>query len=52
MATQTAETAIREKLQLLGPLFDERTRRLWAAAEARVIGHSGISIVARTTGSA
>ena len=50
MATQTTETAIREKLQLLGPLFDERTRRLWAAAEARVIGHSGISIVARATG--
>ncbi|MHB8423025.1 MAG: ISAzo13-like element transposase-related protein, partial [Leptospirales bacterium] len=50
MATQTTETAIREKLQLLGPLFDERTRRLWAAAEARVIGHSGISVVARATG--
>ena len=50
MATQTTETAIREKLQLLGPLFDERTRRLWAAAEARVMGHSGISVVARATG--
>ena len=50
MATQTTETAIREKLQWLGPLFDERTRRLWAAAEARVMGHSGISVVARATG--
>ena len=50
MATQTTETSIREKLQLLGPLFDERTRRLWAAAEARVLGHSGISLVARATG--
>ena len=45
-----AETAVREKLDLLAPLFDEQTRRLWAAAEARVIGRSGVSLVARATG--
>ena len=45
-----AETAVREKLDLLSPLFDEQTRRLWAAAEALVIGRSGISLVARATG--
>ena len=44
------ETAVREKLDLLAPLFDEQTRRLWAAAEAQVIGRSGISLVARATG--
>jgi hypothetical protein len=45
-----AETAVREKLDLLDPLFDEQTRRLWAAAEAQVIGRSGVSLVARATG--
>ena len=45
-----AETAVREKLGLLDPLFDEQTRRLWAAAEAQVIGRSGVSLVARATG--
>jgi hypothetical protein len=45
-----AETAVREKLDLLAPLFDEQTRRLWAAAEARVFGRSGVSLVARATG--
>ena len=44
------ETSIREKLDLLSPLFDEQTRRLWAAAEAQVLGRSGISLVARATG--
>jgi hypothetical protein len=49
MGTQT-ETSVREKLDLLAPLFDEQTRRLWAAAEAQVLGRSGISLVARATG--
>lgn len=49
MDTHT-ETAVREKLNLLAPLFDEQTRRLWAAAEAQVLGRSGISLVARATG--
>jgi hypothetical protein len=44
------ETSVREKLDLLAPLFDEQTRRLWAAAEAQVLGRSGISLVARATG--
>jgi hypothetical protein len=36
------ETAVREKLDFLAPLFDEQTRRLWAAAEAQVMGRSGV----------
>ena len=34
----------------LKPVFDEQSRRLWAAAEAKSLGHGGISIVARATG--
>lgn len=49
MGAQT-EAAIRNKLDLLAPLFDEQTRRLWAAAEAQVLGRSGVSLVARATG--
>ena len=49
MDNQT-ETAVRQKLDLLIPLFDEQTRRLWAAAEAQVLGRSGVSLVARATG--
>ena len=31
-------------------MLTERTRRLWAAAEAESIGHGGIALVARSTG--
>jgi hypothetical protein len=44
------ERSIREKYQLLGEIFDERERRLWAAVEARQLGRGGISTVARATG--
>ncbi len=44
------ETLVREKHDLLAPLFNEQTRRLWAATEAQVLGRSGISLVARATG--
>jgi hypothetical protein len=49
MDAQT-ETAVREKLDLLAPLFDEQTLRLWAAAEAQVISRSGVLLVTRATG--
>jgi S-adenosylmethionine:diacylglycerol 3-amino-3-carboxypropyl transferase len=42
--------AIKEKYRTLQEHLDERTRRIWAAAEARTIGRSGISIVSRATG--
>ena len=38
------------KFLALRPLLDERTRRLWAAVEARARGRGGISAVARATG--
>ncbi len=42
--------ALREKYRLLQPVLDERSRRLWAASEARVLGRGGISRVAEATG--
>ena len=34
----------------LAAVFTERSRRLWAATEARAIGHGGIALVERATG--
>jgi len=42
--------AIEAKFATLAPLLDERTRRLWAAVEARAIGGGGIVRVAEATG--
>jgi transposase len=46
------EAAIGERFRLLRDqgLFDERGRRLWAAAEARSHGRGGIAAVVRATG--
>jgi transposase len=41
------EDLIREKYQLLSPELNERTLRLFAAAEAKYLGRGGISVVAR-----
>jgi hypothetical protein len=35
---------------MLAPALDERTRRLWAATEARALGYGGVSVLARATG--
>jgi transposase len=42
--------AIKAKFAALAPLLDERTRRLWAAVEARAIGRGGLTRVAEATG--
>ena len=44
------EEAIGERFRALAGEFDERRRRLWAAAEARACGYGGIAAVARATG--
>ena len=46
------ESAISERYRLLSEsgVFDERRRRLWAAAEARSHGRGGVAAVARATG--
>ena len=41
---------LKSKYQLLRPILDERTRRLWAAAEALSIGYGGIQQVYVATG--
>ncbi len=44
------DTAIERRFSLIGPMLDERMRRLVAAAEAQVLGYGGASAVARQTG--
>jgi hypothetical protein len=44
------EDAIRERYGLMTELLNERSRRRWAAAEARSHGRGGIAAVARATG--
>jgi len=46
----TTEHEIRRKFEALSPVLDERVTRLWAAAEAVVLGHGGIAMVERATG--
>jgi len=45
-----AAKSIARKYQALYPEMDERTRRTWAAMEARDLGYGGLSIVHRATG--
>ena len=41
---------LRQKIRLLWPHLDERARRLFAASEARQLGHGGVSLVSRACG--
>ena len=50
MEKTVVEAIIRDKFVALAPVMDERTRRLWAATEAKALGHSGQTLVARATG--
>ena len=43
-------SVIRRKYRVLAPAFDERQRRLWAAAEAKAMGRGGVAAVVRATG--
>lgn len=44
------ETGVRERYQNLEWALDERLRRLFAASEAKTIGHGGIALVWKATG--
>ena len=44
------EAAVADRFAALAPFLNERQRRLWVGAEARVLGHGGVSLVARATG--
>jgi hypothetical protein len=41
---------VQSKWASLSPVLDERRRRLWAATEARSLGHGGVVLVAEATG--
>ena len=43
-------TQLEEKYRVMAPVLHERSRRLWAASEARSIGYGGVSAVAGATG--
>jgi len=42
--------SIAEKFKIIGPLLNEKSRRVWAATEARTIGRGGPMVVAAATG--
>lgn len=42
--------ALEKRYTLIAPHLDERTKRLWCAAEARSLGHGGVAMVQRITG--
>jgi transposase len=44
------KTAIQTKWNVISPMLDERGRRLWAATEAKALGHGGITLVSDVTG--
>jgi transposase len=44
------EITVEAKYRSLAPVLTERSRRLWAATEARALGHGGIALVERATG--
>lgn len=45
-----AQRDVRRKYRSLEAHLNERTRRLWAASEATVLGHGGVSLVAEAIG--
>jgi hypothetical protein len=50
MHDATALDTIRRKYEVMSPVLDERSRRRWAAAEAKELGWGGISAVTAATG--
>lgn len=46
----TVPRALKQKFALLWPHLDERARRLFAASEARQLGHGGVSLISRACG--
>jgi transposase len=43
-------STVRTKFTALRPVLTERSKRLWAATEARALGHGGIALVEQATG--
>jgi len=49
MRNKSMEAAVRQRFAKLKTTWNERQRRLWAAAEARSVGYGGVSLVHRAT---
>src|SRR6184192_4271158 len=49
-SNEEAERVLAAKFAVIFPHLDERQRRLLMGAEARVLGHGGIRLVARAAG--
>lgn len=49
MRNKSMEAAVRRRFARVRKVLNERQRRLWAAAEAEVLGYGGVSTVARAT---
>ena len=50
MRNSSMEAAVRQRFVKLKTTWNERQRRLWAAAEAKSVGYNGVSLVHRATG--
>ena len=50
MSDEQVIESIQEKYDSLKPYLNEKTRRIWAAIEARSLGWGGVSLVALATG--
>jgi hypothetical protein len=50
MSDEQVVESIQEKYSSLKPYLNEKTRRVWAAIEARSLGWGGVSLVAIATG--
>jgi len=50
MNTEVNSQAIQEKYRRLSPFLNERTKRLWSAAEAKALSYGGIQFLSQTTG--
>lgn len=48
--TRYMDTQIAQRYNLIEWALDERLRRLFSAAEAKVLGHGGVTLVAESTG--
>ncbi len=44
------ENKISERYNILKPVLNEKTKRLFCAAEAKVLNHGGIQVVSKQTG--
>ena len=50
MKNNSAVKDFREKFNFISSHLNERTRRIWAASEARTLGHGGVTILSTATG--